>query len=423
MQPYYEDGKGIVIYHGDCREVAPTLEGATAIVSDPPYGLSFMGKDWDHGIPGKPFWEAIDQACLPGAMLLAFGGTRTYHRLVCAIEDAGFEIRDCIQWIYGSGFPKSLDISKAIDKAAGAEQEVVGQGRPRKGIEGVNPYHATSDTQATGHVLKQPDITTPSTEHAKTWNGYGTALKPAHEPICVAMKPLSGTYAQNAIEHGVAGINVDGCRVGTEKRSAAFTSFAPCHGNALGKPGTAEARRGTQGEPKEYTGRWPANIIHDGSEEVVRLFPETTTNATGPPKDYQGRQGDVYGDYSQTTKTLFYEGNSGSAVRFFYCAKASDREIQQAEDFPLWGESHESVKNTHPTVKPLALMEYLIKLVTMPGRNLILEPFMGSGTTLVACKQAGIPAIGIEREEKYCEIAADRLKQACKGIDSATPFA
>lgn len=397
IEPYYSQD-GITIYHGDCREIAPQLSGVTAIVSDPPYGLSFMGKDWDHGIPGQHFWELIGEACLPGAMCLAFGGTRTYHRLVCAIEDAGFEIRDCIQWIYGSGFPKSLDISKAIDKAAGAEREVVGTSRQ---------LIKDSYREMQGRTDRLPDtfdITTPATEHAKTWNGYGTALKPAHEPICVAMKPLSGTYAQNAIEHGVAGINVDGCRVEHDEECKPMKSQDG--GNKVyGQSGRYEET--TELKPN---GRWPANIIHDGSDEVIRLFPDNVKGVVGAKA-----MGKVQFMDDHEQKGTIGSGNgltdSGSAARFFYCAKASDREIQPSEDFPLWGESYEAVKNTHPTVKPIALMTYLVKLVTMPERNLILDPFAGSGSTLVACQMSGIPAIGIELHEEHCEIAANRLRQ------------
>ena len=194
----------------DCLELMKALpaDSVDAIVTDPPYGLEFMGKDWDHGIPGAHFWQAALRVAKPGAHLLAFGGTRTFHRLACAMEDAGWEMRDTIGWIYGSGFPKSLDVSKAIDKAAGAEREVVG----------VNPtYRKMQEEGANYNLQRNPNITAPATEAAKQWAGWGTALKPAWEPVIVARKPLIGTVAENVQRYGTGAVNVDGCRVGTEK--------------------------------------------------------------------------------------------------------------------------------------------------------------------------------------------------------------
>jgi site-specific DNA-methyltransferase (adenine-specific) len=195
-----------IVHHGDCREVMATLdaESVDAIVSDPPYGLSFMGKGWDHGVPGVEFWTEALRVAKPGAHLLAFGGTRTYHRLACAIEDAGWEIRDCVMWVYGSGFPKSHDVSKAIDKAAGAEREVVGVHRHAH----LNKYRSQAATYGT--PTNNTEETAPATDAARQWSGWGTALKPAWEPIIVARKPPVGTVAENVLTHGTGGINVDG---------------------------------------------------------------------------------------------------------------------------------------------------------------------------------------------------------------------
>ena len=205
----------MTIHCGDCREVLPTFgaESFDACVTDPPYGLEFMGKDWDHGIPGVPFWEAVKRVLKPGAHLLAFGGTRTHHRLMCAIEDAGFEIRDTVCWLYGTGFPKSLDVSKAIDKAAGAEREVVGTKlgqpgyslAPDKGRGTYSPDGRDSEVECA--------VTSPATDAARQWDGWGTALKPAWEPIVLARKPLTGTVAANVQEHGTGALNIDGCRI------------------------------------------------------------------------------------------------------------------------------------------------------------------------------------------------------------------
>jgi len=211
----------IDIHHGDCREVMATLdaESVDAIVSDPPYGLSFMGKGWDHGVPGVEFWAEALRVAKPGAHLLAFGGTRTYHRLACAIEDAGWEIRDCVMWVYGSGFPKSHDVSKAIDKAAGAEREVIGPPTPGGQGNG-NAYGA----------ITRPPATAPAT----AWQGWGTALKPAWEPIIVARKPLVGTVAENVLTHGTGAINVDGCRVHGGVRPLIESTASLPPKNALG---------------------------------------------------------------------------------------------------------------------------------------------------------------------------------------------
>jgi site-specific DNA-methyltransferase (adenine-specific) len=403
MTPYYEHG-GITIILGDCLErMAETAESSVdAMVTDPPYGLSFMGKAWDHGVPGVPFWTEALRVAKPGAHLLAFGGTRTYHRLACAIEDAGWEIRDCVMWVYGSGFPKSLDVSKAIDKAAGAERAVVGR---VAGMGKQNPeWNGTAQGRTTNSFKPEYDATAPATDAARQWQGWGTALKPAWEPILVARKPLTGTVAANVLAHGTGAINVDGCRVEGPKGVPASLSDTGIHGWRTG--GEALVAKA------EVLGRWPANLIHDGSDEVLGLFPDS--------KGQQGFVGAKHGDRSSVNAYGDYvprpdtppRGDSGSAARFFYTAKASgaDRGNEAWDALPLLGEPAGEFRNEHPTVKPLALMRYLCKLVTPPG-GIVLDPFMGSGTTLLAAKHLGRKAIGIELEERYCEIAAKRLAQ------------
>jgi hypothetical protein len=248
----------MTVHLGDCREVLKALpaESIHSCVTDPPYGLSFMGKGWDHGVPGVEFWTEVMRVLKPGAHLLAFGGTRTYHRLACAIEDAGFEVRDCIMWIYATGFPKSHDVSKGIDKAAGAEREIVGS---KMGLPG---YSLAPDKGrgvpcvAHGDSEKECSITAPATPAARQWQGWGTALKPAHEPIIVARKPLIGTVAENVLRHGTGAINVDGCRVGSEQ------TVTIRNGDSGGKSAFGrDERKFSRINPP---GRWPANIIRVG---------------------------------------------------------------------------------------------------------------------------------------------------------------
>jgi len=368
------------VVHGDCMDVMRGIECADAIVTDPPYGLEFMGKDWDHGIPGVPFWEAALRAANPGAHLLAFGGTRTHHRLMCAIEDAGWEIRDCLMWVYGSGFPKSLDVSKAIDKAAGAERQKQKIGKAvKRMIPGADQNNTGSWIKDNGREY-QPGREMPATDAAKQWDGWGTALKPAYEIIILARKPLTGTVAANVQEHGTGGLNIDGCRVGNE---------------LLPEQRAGEARLGAferqdMVTPERY-GRWPANVIHDGSEEVMGAFPATNStrvNNPNEPKRSGGWTGDGIGHDHR---------DFGSAARFFYCAKASRSE--RGED------------NGHPTVKPIALMRWLCRLVT-PSGGLILDPFCGSGSTGVAAVFEGFRFVGIDDKPDYCEIARKRIAAA-----------
>lgn len=598
LTPYYESAD-VTLYLGDCRDVMPSLAGVTAVVCDPPYGLTFMGRGWDRGVPGEEFWTLARACSKPGAPLLAFGGTRTFHRLTCAIEDAGWEIRDCLSWLHGSGFPKSLDLSKAIDKRNGDERPVVGSKRTNVGMQGGN-FAARATT---GDVA----VTSAASAASAAWSGMGTALKPSHEPVVVArnpleleverrtilanlaelearlclclsdallvecasrsnrsveqllatarwgaddrtriraglcaatdtsrcdaatasclntvrswrsalaghsddsstyttatatspttdwrtlrfclsvitpahiiraetiapgsmlaaspavayfsaavarlestrtlsalapaielartehqedlglrpdwspivlaMAPLDGTFAENALQHGVAGINVDDARIcwsGPEDAAAAAAvGFAQSRARGTAKQSVSigkESRDGTNTyDPNVISGRWPANVALD--EEAARLLDDQTGELqsgalTAAQQEHGGFAGakSCYGRAARGGTTE-YDANCGGASRFFYTAKA-DR-----ESF-----------NSHPTVKPLDLMRWLVRLVTMPSGTLILGPFAGSGTTLVAARAEHVRAIGIEREEKYAEIAAKRLAQGALNFDGA----
>lgn len=446
-----------MIICGDCLEVMRGMEANSvdAIVTDPPYGLSFMGKDWDHGIPGESFWAEALRVAKPGAHLLAFGGTRTFHRLTCAIEDAGWEIRDCLGWIYGSGFPKSLDVSKAIDKAAGAERALRVSERwaekypngPGGNLSGDGrSIHYGQCKRVVGNPLME---SVPATDAARQWEGWGTALKPAWEPIILARKPLDGlTVAANVLKWGTGAVNVDGCRVPSngEVANTSPSHTTPQEGWDRPWRHDAEAQARTYAAKQEGNrkavalGRWPANLIHDGSEEVLELFPQTGPGMF-PPKRGDGQVfGKSYGSDRPTHKT-----DSGSAARFFYCAKASRKEREmgcEGMEERTAPDAHNlssnacakcgkrvkangsgdkcecggeritvklpAAKNHHPTVKPLALMRYLCRLVTPPN-GLVLDPFVGSGTTLIAAEQEGFRAVGIEMNEEYCEIAKRRI--------------
>ena len=386
-----------------------------------------MGKKWDSsGIAFQPeTWQAVFRVLKPGAILLAFGGTRTYHRLACAIEDAGFEIRDMVEWVYSTGFPKSYNISKGIDKQAGAEREVIGE-NIRLGDSKAYPRNPSGtntsfEIGANGKPYEtKGNITAPSTPEAQLWDGWGTALKPAMELICVAMKPVDGTFVNNALTYGVAGMNIDGGRVGTDEMQI---------NTYFGRGPFGDSQVGNDYDSKITRGRFPANFIHDGSDEVVGLFPVThpAGNKEPSPADKGmfgvGRMAfrDTYGD------------DGRSAARFFYCAKASrsernaglegmdTREIKGAVGMKTvtaakWGDPDEPVyerntkaQNHHPTVKPIELMRYLVRLTKTPTGGVVLDPFMGSGTTGIACKLEGREFVGIEREAEYVEIAEKRI--------------
>jgi DNA modification methylase len=403
----------IKLLQGDCRDSMRDMpeNSVDSIVSDPPYGLGFMGKGWDHGVPGAEFWQEALRVAKPGAYLLAFGGTRTFHRLTVAIEDAGWEIRDCIMWVYGSGFPKSHDVSKGIDKAAGAEREVVGIDDARRASQS-RPF-GQGATQDEG--IDSRTITAAAAEAAKQWNGWGTALKPAWEPIIVARKPLAGTVAENVEQYGTGGINIDGCRVGVDG--------ARNNGRAAGSNGIYGEIGAT--ERVDYNkGRWPANLIHDGSEEVVSLFPDV--DGTYGMKKVEGGHRFIVGDTETVQKFDRGFQDSGSAARFFYCAKANQQDRNEGcENLPPKRDSDRTLedgvggdnprnrsnnarRNHHPCVKPTALMRYLCRLVTHPG-GIVLDPFMGSGSTGKGAVAEGFSFVGCELDPEYVEIARARI--------------
>lgn len=384
------------LYNGDCMQVMKVLPDNhyTAIVSDPPYGLGFMGKDWDKNLPSKYIWKQAFRVLKPGGVMLIFGGTRMFHRLACQIEDAGFEIRDTICWMYGSGMPKSHNVSKAIDKKLGKKGIVVGK-KKQTGAKFTKHAIAEFDNGGYNTPNREFEITKPESKEAKQFDGVGTALKPAWEPVIVAFKPTEGSYADNALKHGIAGINIDNARVGTNEDLARETGNASVF-QSKGGLNDAALRKEAGLEQK---GRWPANVILD-KESALALDAETGHLKKG--RATNGSRGWGVAGESAIPKWVSNGsegyGDSGGASRFFYCSKAS---VSEKGDF-----------NTHPTVKPVDLMKYLIKLVEMPkGKTRILEPFAGSGTTLVAAKQLKIKCDGIEINPEYCKIILKRLSK------------
>ena len=376
------------IIHGDCLEVLVTLEDNSidSIVTDPPYELGFMNKKWDStGIAyNVDLWKECLRVLKPGGHLLAFGGTRTYHRMTCAIEDAGFEIRDCIMWIYGSGMPKSHDISKAIDKKLGTY------------VEGkLLPSSRTTGASATGiaTTFRKKTASNPQSPEAQQWKGWGTALKPANEPIVLARKPLSEkTVAENVLKWGTGGLNIDGTRIPTNEKLG--------RNNKARSDGTSYIiqRKDRYIDNSTGKGRFPANVILD--EEAGKLLDEQS----GISKPRKGRTGKRGGTAWHGQKGIgspdkigrWPSDSGGGASRFFYCAKASKKERGEG--------------NNHPTVKPVKLMEYLIKLVT-PPEGIVLDPFLGSGTTVIACINTGRNYIGFELDKQYYDIAKNRINK------------
>ncbi len=379
-----------MIYHGDSLEVLKTLEenSVDAVVTDPPYGLSFMGKKWDYDVPSVDLFRSILRVLKPGGHILSFGGTRTYHRLACNIEDAGFEIRDQIQWIYGSGFPKSMNVALAIDKQAGAIGNR-GHGFNAAG-QGIS-LNQNKELRSDHPEYKAPEF---KTDAAKQWQGWGTALKPANEPICLARKPLSeSTVAKNVLKWGTGALNIDGTRIASTDKLA--RPFNEANNEILG----TYARFGNPIEPQ---GRWPANVLFD--ESAAEMLDEQSGNCKSAGKYKEATLNKDIGLNSVfgvgDRRPTGYSGEQGGASRFFYVAKASKRERNAGCEV-----------NGHPTVKPIKLMEYLCKLITPPG-GIILDPFCGSGSTGVAAVNLGFKFIGIEREKEYCEIAEKRIANA-----------
>ena len=427
--PYYQDDL-VTLWHGDCIAVMRQLPDASvdAVVTDPPYGLEFMGKEWDapwkvsgdvlsdpasvggfqDGAGGNPYsrsrirygrdgnamlgfqeWftqvatEAL-RVLKPGGHLLAFGGTRTWHRLAVAIEDAGFEVRDSIAWMYGSGFPKSLNVSIAIDKAAGAMTH-----------RGVRVSVAGNRTQGqdlpNASSVEAHNAITPA---AQQWQGWGTALKPAFEPIVVARKPLIGTVAENVLAHGTGALNIDGCRIAGEvPQVTQGLSSAPSSWDHRTEP--------RQSQP-HTAGRWPANVILDESQ-AAELDRQSGVQRDGVAVRRNGVKAGMYGpDLAIGSSDLGY-GGEGGASRFFYTAKADSSERPRVNGV------------AHPTVKPLDLMRYLVRLVTPPGGT-VLEPFAGSGTTLEACIVEGFSVIGIELTEDYLPLITQRISKPIEQV-------
>lgn len=438
---------------GDCAERMRELQDCSvdSIVTDCPYGIAFMGSKWDsfgqrcgdatvderrriaedyaEAHAGAPrygnsrcdtrnsrremlnfqaamtpiFAEAL-RVVKPGAFMCCFGSPRTYHRLTCAIEDAGWNVKECCMYIHGQGFPKGVNISKAIDKRLGAEREVVGTATNGSGANRIKiENHGPGDTgigkwDGSGKVY---DVTAPASAEAKEWDGWNTQLKPAYEPIVIAQKPVEKTIIDNVLKHGTGAFNVDACRVPTGE-------FIMTNGVSKDVQ-ERQAIYGLYGEKRtgqtagQKLGRYPANLVHDGSPEVLALFPNTGKSRGGGGVKRVGTH--VYdGGYKGKEYDAVGFMDSGSAARFFYCAKPSRRERGEG--------------NTHPTVKSVALMRWLVRLVTRMG-GLVLDPFMGSGTTGIAALQEGMRFVGIERDAGYMEIAKRRIMEAAVEIESA----
>ena len=363
-----------------------------SIVTDPPYGLSFMGKKWDYDVPSQEIFEECLRVLKPGGHLLSFAGSRTYHRMAVRVEDAGFEIRDQIMWIYGSGFPKSHNIGKSVDKLLGNERESLG----------IDKSKARKNGREGNSMGKQQGQTGEITKGNSPYEGWGTALKPAHEPIVMARKPLSEkTVVNNVLEWGTGGINIDESRIGVESTDDIFaknphTKGGYGHGNAsiYGKSNGSE-------NYNPSVGRFPANIILD--KEAGKILDEQTGELSsgfmkaGTSRKMSESDVNTYGHYDSDVSYNDTYGDKGGASRFFYCPKTSKKD------------RNEGVGNNHPTVKPTDLMLYLIRLVTPKGGT-TLDPFMGSGSTGKAATRGGFDFVGIEREEEYMEIAEARIQ-------------
>ena len=406
---WLDDGD-VIVHAGDCTEVMATLDEASidVVITDPPYGLEFMGREWDRfGASAFQAWSlgwgrAAFRAIKPGGHLLAFGGTRTFHRLTCGLEDAGFEIRDVLTWLYGSGFPKSLDVSKAIDKAAGAEREP-GRTLVTDGTRGATPNSPGNATCADcGRPARGVNYCTcprdggPVTDAAREWEGWGTALKPAWEPIILARKPLAGTVAHNVTEHGTGALNIDAARIHTDgrpHRENQGRDAVNCYGDGLA---------GSRAAGTTDLGRWPANVALDA--DAAALLDDQVgelTSGANPTRRGSDKFRTAYGDFTGQAECVAQRGKDvGGPSRFFYTGKASTADRNNGH----------GPANTHPTVKPTDLMRWLVRLATPPG-GIILDPFAGSGTTGVAARAEGHRAVLIERDPEYLQIIAGRLSQ------------
>ena len=479
--------EGSTVYNGDCLEVMDTIEKCSvdSIVTDPPYHLTsivdrfgkensapakhgtdgvfvrsskgFMGKEWDGGDIAfqADTWRKCYELLKPGGHLIAFSGSRTYHRMAVAIEDAGFEIRDQCIWLYGSGFPKSHNIGKEVDKKMGNEREIV------KTYNRIATSLGNDLNMDGGKANKDYKYTQGNSE----WEGWGTALKPAHEPMVLARKPLSEkSVADNVMQHRTGAINIDACRIegevkhpetmpdfrdqgeqskaaiGVDKLSFGQTSNAK-RKKVVRKPRSddgvwSDDNSGMKSEGSEFAdadprGRWPSNVMHDGSEQVQSIFPETSSTEVSRQRTHKGIW--TAGELADTEQFMPAYGDQGNASRYFYCAKTSkDERNSGLHSFQTkqtqgggggignyqndvnsasgkFGSEKAPSKNTHPTVKPVELMRYLVRLVTPKG-GVVLDPFMGSGSTGMGAREEDFNFIGIEKEEEYYEIAKARIK-------------
>jgi site-specific DNA-methyltransferase (adenine-specific) len=377
-----------VIYSDNIKYLKTLPENfCDSIVTDPPYGLKFMGKKWDYDVPSVKQWSECLRVLKPGGHVLSFSGTRTQHRMACNIEDAGFEIRDMLAWIYGSGFPKSLNIGKAIDKKKGKERKITGQhtGCGIKSSGGSKKRNIPKGYKSSAFSGFKHDI--PATPEAERWDGWGTALKPAMEPITLARKPIKGTIADNVMEYGVGGLNINGCRVPSKQGEYDIRHYKneDCFQNKEKKKSKFQIK-------SQPTGRFPANIIHDGSDEVEKIFPGKTS---GKPCGRRNAENNIYGKYKTGLEITGF-GDNGSASRFFYVSKADKKERGEY--------------NNHPTVKPIDLIRYLCRLITPPG-GIIIDPWGGSGTTGIASYLEGFNFIVIDNDIKSVGIARQRIRE------------
>jgi site-specific DNA-methyltransferase (adenine-specific) len=469
------------VINSDCLDILKELpdNSIDTIITDPPYGLSFMSKKWDYDIPSIEIWKECLRVLKYGGTALIFGGSRTYHRMACAVEDAGFLIKDCIMWIYGSGFPKATDISNQIDKPKIKNRTKLGKyiklcGKTRReiskycgvsealvrfweiGERGIQENEYNLLTKLIGKLpniniqytkdkrkkigekensmsgwdmdgftkFKNIDILKGTSLEAKTWEGWKShGLKPAYEPIIVAMKQNEGSYSENALKWGVSGLNIDECRIDTDDKY----SYKKCGGSSFG---IGKGNDGTREYSSEIhnKGRFPANIILD--EEAGKELDKQSGNINGDSrKSKETYNSGMFKSPSVESNCLY--NDKGGASRFFYCAKASKSERNEGceglEDKiqnrmrpdkkeatglnkePRW--CPKISKNNHPTVKPLKLMEYLCKLTKTPEGGIVLDLFAGSGTTLLAALNVGRDFIGIEKEKEYCEIAEARIRK------------
>jgi site-specific DNA-methyltransferase (adenine-specific) len=410
MKLYWQSACGrYKIYNSAAGEIVPDdLPPIDALVTDPPYEIGFMGHGWDSaGVSfNKKTWEQVLSKLKPGAHGLVFGGCRTFHRIAVAAEDAGFDLRDTLMWVTGQGFPKGLNISKAIDAHLGLEREVVGH-IVRGDVEVAKNSGSTiasadankNNKSIFGYGVEK--ITKPASEIALRYSGFNTNLKPAYEPILLLRKPVEGTIAENVITHGVGGINIGACRVGTDdtRSKTSPTNFGIISDDSW-KPKIVMAG--------PACGRWPANFLHDGSEDVLDCFPDAggqQGDLVGHNKDSVSPNG-IYGSMGPKSDAIARIDESKSAARFFYCAKVSKKERNEG-----MGDS----KNNHVTVKPQGLMQFCNRLICPPG-GIILDPFLGSGSTMVAAVNQGFSCIGVDISEEYCEIAKRRVEHALKKL-------